>query len=479
MTASIGVVASSLRLLMQLALASLAHAQTFVAISAMPASRQFCVGDVISYTASLQVIDHNPQNQSDVTIENVFLIGPSGFALQIVNGEYAKTSSFQIYTVPESIRGMVDLFLRGTAFYSSNPNELLVSQDSSPTFSIANHYFITVAFDIASLSLHILIRKRLRLNPVLVLAHNSDPITDLVDRLRYARSCHRPPALAAPNLGPKQASIRLRRRPLASPLAPSRGSPQVSLLLQSLSVAVFILYVQAKPAEAKRCSLLIKKPAFDRAQVPAAAPTMFWRTSEQIDYLIPMSVTPTPRPASPHAFAASNASSAYAASTASVDSKPAKNDIRAATPAASRGSRTPEPPPPSEPAAITSNAASLPEQPTLFSGVQDVVEALAAADRSWRRWTPAEVASALSGEGVASSTVSLFLANEIDGLVLRSVDDAFLTEELSISGAAEREAVMAAVRRVRRDDDDEGGEEGEFGSQRMFESEGRPPPYLA
>ncbi|KAI9364920.1 hypothetical protein DFJ73DRAFT_756074 [Zopfochytrium polystomum] len=102
---------------------------------------------------------------------------------------------------------------------------------------------------------------------------------------------------------------------------------------------------------------------------------------------------------------------------------------------------------------------------SLFSGVPDITAALVAAaataetirkrnpakPRNLHSWTPREVAAALADEGVEAGLLALFLRNEIDGVVLETIDSAFLANEMGIAAAGVRARVMMAVGKVRGD----------------------------
>ncbi|KAI9336421.1 hypothetical protein DFJ73DRAFT_850455 [Zopfochytrium polystomum] len=66
-------------------------------------------------------------------------------------------------------------------------------------------------------------------------------------------------------------------------------------------------------------------------------------------------------------------------------------------------------------------------------------------------WTPQEVAAALVAEGMDLGVAELFVAHQIDGVVLRTVDSGFLAREMGVGAAGVRARAMMAVARVRGD----------------------------
>ncbi|KAI9327149.1 hypothetical protein DFJ73DRAFT_800983 [Zopfochytrium polystomum] len=173
-------------------------------------------------------------------------------------------------------------------------------------------------------------------------------------------------------------------------------------------------------------------------------PSMAWRSSQQIEYMIPLS-------------RASNSSTADSAA------------------------------PSAEPTEST--------QPTLFTGVLQVVTSLeGAVDKphkpspspdptkkpllAHRSWTVQQVADALEAEGVAESIVEQFVSDGVDGARLETVDSGFLLREFGVATAGMRARVMGAVRRVRGEEEPGVGvEDGPTGGAGAEVAS--PPPYLA
>ncbi|KAI9327151.1 hypothetical protein DFJ73DRAFT_864426, partial [Zopfochytrium polystomum] len=146
-------------LISPLALAAVAQTQQVIGAFTITVKNQsfpcqFCVGDTISYSLDFsQIATVNPQNFSDATYVRVLLVGPpqdesvdptgiSRTPLAVTILDPTPVSTFKnpvTYTIPDTFKGFVGLFLHAVASYESNLGQTDAPQNtanSRPSFSI-------------------------------------------------------------------------------------------------------------------------------------------------------------------------------------------------------------------------------------------------------------------------------------------------------------------------------------------------------